>query len=219
MSYWIVSWPSTCPLYQLDSRVGLSVCHLFTSQYYLAMECVSACVFDYLRFVYGSLFLSVHHFFVCLYICQFVSLSANILFGLFVCLSVWLFVSVRLSDVYLTVYICQCFSSFVILSVCLFLCVRHFVCLTSFHLSVFFFHLLLCLSVSVSPCASCFVHDSPSIYQCIFPFFTLFACPFVSVCPSFCVSDSPYTCQCFFCFNIFVCVFLWLAACVFTTQL
>ena len=133
------------------------------------------CVFDYLsRFVYGSLFLAVRHFFVCLSIFS-VSL---IFYSAF--LSVCLFVSVLLSDVYLTVYICQCFSSFVILSVCLFLCVRHFVCLTSFHLSVFFPFVTLTVCVCFSgarhvlcmtarPSISVSFHFSLCLSVCLFP--------------------------------------------------
>ena len=167
------------------------------------------CVFDYLsRFVYGSLFLSIRHFFVCLSICL---CQSNILFGLFVCLSVCFCASVRcvLDSLYLSV----------------FLFIRHFVRLPfsvrpSFFLSdvlpsvsVFSICHFDCLCLFLR-CASCFVHDSPSIYQCIFPFFTLFVCLFVSVVRHFVCLTVRISVSVSLLF-----VFFWLAACVFTTQL
>ena len=77
----IVSWPLTCPFYLSDSRVGPSVCHLFTSRDYITMVCficvltICLCISVSLyisRFVFlsdslyiqRSVFLSVCHFFV-----------------------------------------------------------------------------------------------------------------------------------------------------------
>ena len=150
------------------------VCLLFTSQYCIAMECVSVCLTICLGLSMGHCFLP---FVISLSVCQFVSVSL-IFYSAF--LSVCLFVSVLLSDVYLTVYICQCFSSFVILSVCLFLCVRHFFCLTSFHLSVFFPFVTLTVCVCFSgarhvlcmtarPSISVSFHFSLCLSVCLFP--------------------------------------------------